>query len=119
METIPSRNAVRSYCSKNYMGKEFALPEGWEKVGRFWGVVGRKNLPRSKVMEVEISREAFVRVRRTARRWFASKGMIRRGGGALTLYTGAHLQWARVIDWAETGRCQPIDFAAPLTGQPF
>jgi len=30
-----------------------------------------------------------------------------------------HPQWSRVIDWAETGRCQPIDFAAPLTGQPF
>jgi hypothetical protein len=45
--------------------------------------------------------------------------MIRRGGGALTLYTAAHLQWARVIDWAETGRCQPVDFAAPLTRQPF
>ena len=101
------------------MGKEFAQPEGWEHVGRFWCVVGRNNLPFSKVEEMEISREAFVRVRRTARRWFASKGMIRRGGGALTLYTAAHLQWARVIDWAEMGRCQSIDFAAPLTRQPF
>ena len=119
VEPIRSRNGVMRYCSKNYMGKEFALPEGWENVGRFWGVVGRKNLPGSKVMEVEISREAFAKVRRTARRWFASKGMIRRGGGALTLYTAAHLQWARVIDWAETGRCQSIDFAAPLTRQPF
>jgi len=110
VEAIRSRDGVMPYCSKNYMGKEFALPEVWENVGRFWGVVGRKNLPRSKVLEMEISREAFVKVRRTMRRWFASKGMIRCGGGALTLYIGAHLQWARVIDWAETGSCQPIDF---------
>ena len=122
VEPIRSRNGVMRYCSKNYMGKEFAplpQPRDWENVGRFWGVVGRKNLPRSKIMEVEISREAFAKVRRTARRWFASKGMIRRGGGALTLYTAAHLQWARVIDWAETGRCQPVDFAGPLIRQPF
>ena len=119
VEAIRSKNGVMRYCSKNYMGKECAVPEGWENVGRFWGVVGRKNLPRSKVMEMEISLEAFYKVRRTARRWFASKGMIRRGGGALTLYTAAHLQWARVIDWGETGRCQPIDFSASLTCQPF
>jgi hypothetical protein len=27
-------------------------------------------------------------------------------------------KWARVIDWAETGSCQPINFAAPLICQP-
>jgi hypothetical protein len=112
VEPIRSRNGVMRYCSKNYMGKEFALPEGWEKVGRFWGVVGRKNLPRSKVMEVEISREAFVKVRRTARRWFASKGMIRRGGGTLTLYTAAHWQWLRVLELAETGASVARDWVA-------
>jgi hypothetical protein len=103
VEAIRSRNGVMRYCSKNYMGKECELPPGWENVGRFWGVVGRKNLPRSKVMEVEISREAFARVRRIARRWFASKGMRRRCSGALTLYTSAHWQWVRVLELAETG----------------
>jgi hypothetical protein len=100
------------YCSKNYMGKECDLPEGWEKVGRFWGVVGRKNLPRSKVMDVEISREALVKVRRTFRRWSASKGRIVRGGGALTLYTSAHWQWMRVLELAETGETDPRDWTA-------
>jgi hypothetical protein len=103
VEAIRSRNGVMRYCSKNYMGKEFALPDGWEKVGRFWGVVGRKNFPRSQVIGVEISRAAFAKVRRTARRWFASKGMRRRGGGALTLFTSAHWQWLRAIELAETG----------------
>jgi len=81
---------VMRYCSKNYMGKECAVPDGWENVGRFWGIVGRKNLPRSKVMEVQISRDAFHKVRRTARRWFAAKGDDpARKRGADALHVGA------------------------------
>ena len=99
------------------MGKECALPDGWEKVGRFWGVVGRKNLPRSQVMEVKISREAFAKVRRTARRWFASKGMIRRGLGALTLYTAALWQWVRGLELAETGATVTRDWLASPPSQ--
>ena len=77
------------YCSKRYMGKECALPDGWEKVGRFWGVVGRKNLPRSQVMEVKISREAFAKVRRTARRWFGiQRNDPTRSRGADPLHDG-------------------------------
>ncbi|MDR3402185.1 MAG: hypothetical protein P4L99_06765 [Chthoniobacter sp.] len=110
VEAIRSHKGVMCYCSKKYMGKECALPEGWEKVGRFWGVVGRKNLPRSRVMEVEISRDAFARVRRTARRWFASKGLKRCGGGALTLFTSAHWQWIRVLELAETGNTVARDW---------
>jgi hypothetical protein len=113
VEPIRSRNGVMRYCSKLYMGKECALPDGWEKVGRFWGVVGRRNLPRSEVMEVEISREAFAKIRRTARRWFASKGILRRGCGALTLYTSAHWQWIRVFELAETGWTEPKNWASP------
>lgn len=111
VKAIQSRNGVMRYCGKKYMGKEFALPESWERVGRFWGVVGRKNLPRSEVLEVEISREGFLKVRRFARRWFASKGMDRRGGGALTLFTGAHWQWIRVLELAETGSTATCDWA--------
>jgi hypothetical protein len=112
VEAIRSQKGVMRYCSKRYMGKECALPDGWEKVGRFWGVVGRKNLPRSQVMEVKISRAAFTRVRRVARRWFASRGMIRRSCGALTLYTTAHWQWVRVIELAETGVTPGVDWTS-------
>jgi hypothetical protein len=112
VEAIRSRNGVMCYCSKRYMGKECALPEGWEKVGRFWGVVGRKNLPRSQVLAVAISREAFAKVRRTARRWFAAKGLIRRGGGALTLFTASHWQWIRVLELSETGSTVARDWTS-------
>lgn len=107
VEAIRSRNGVMRYCGKNYMGKECELPEGWEKVGRFWGIVGRKNLPRSAVIRLDLSRDALVRVRRTVRRWFAAKGIKRRGGRTLTLFTSAHSQWLRVLELAETGATEP------------
>ena len=112
VKAIRSRNGVMRYCSKNYMGKECALPEGWENVGRFWGVVGRKKPSRSQVLEVEISQDAFFKVRRFARRWFASKGMRRRCSGALTLYTSAHWQWVRVLELADTGTTVARDWIA-------
>jgi hypothetical protein len=48
-----------------------------------------------------------------------STGLRRGGKGCARLYTEQHLQWARVLDWARTGTCQQIDFAAPLISQPF
>lgn len=90
---------------------------GWEKVGTFWGVSGRKNPSRSKVEEIEMNREAFNKVRRVARRWFAAKGMRRRSGHTLTLYTSAHWQWIRVLELAETGTTVSRDWiASPPTG---
>jgi hypothetical protein len=101
------------------MGKEFVMPPGWEHVGKFWGVIGRKNLPLSKCETMIEDRQVMIRVRRIHRRFMRSKGMRRGGKGSVRLYTEQHLQWARVLDWAETGECQPIDFSAPLESQPF
>jgi hypothetical protein len=58
-------------------------------------------------------------VRRIHPRFMRSKGLRRGGKGSVRLYTEQHLQSARVLDWARTGDCQPIDFAAPLACQPF
>ena len=64
-------------------------------------------------------RDVMIRVRRVFRRCLQSKGFRHAGKGAARLYTEEHLQWARVLDWAKSGICQPIDFAAPLICQPF
>jgi hypothetical protein len=76
------------HCSKNHVSNEFAISRT-RGIGRKSADSGassdERTCPVPKVMEMEISREAFAKVRRTARRWFASKGMIRRGGEALTL----------------------------------
>jgi len=60
-----------------------------------------------------------IRIRRIHRRFMRSKGLRRGEKGSVRLYTEQHIQWARVLDWARTGDCQPIDFAAPPIRQPF
>jgi hypothetical protein len=119
VERARSFRGVMCYAGKKYLGKEVSLPPGWENVGRFWGACGRKNLPRSRVMEFTMTKAGLHRFRRTVRRYMASKGKVWRSRNGVNLFTQEHLQWARAMDWAETGSCQPIDFSVPLTGQPF
>lgn len=71
IESIRSRNGVLAYASKKYMGKEC---EAFEGVGRFWGVFGRKNLPRSTVDRVGTSEGVAVRFVRTVRRYLERRG---------------------------------------------
>ena len=119
IERVRSARGVRRYASKSYMGKEFVMPPGWEHVGKFWGVIGRKNLPLSQCETIIEERQVLIRVHRIRRRFMRSKGLRRGGKASVRLYTEQHLQWARVLDWARTGTCQPLDFSAPLTCQPF
>jgi hypothetical protein len=119
VERARSFRGVMCYAGKKYLGKEVELPPGWDAVGRFWGALGRKHLPRSRVKEFSVTKQAAHRFRRLVRRYFASKGKVWKSRNGVTLYTQGHLQWARAVDWAETGRCQPLDFAVPLTCQPF
>jgi hypothetical protein len=88
-------------------------------MSKFWGVIGRKILPLSQCETMIEERQVMIRVRRIHRRFMRSKGLRRGGKGSVRLYTEQHVQWARVLDWARTGDCQPIDFAAPLKSQPF
>ncbi len=63
--------------------------------------------------------QALHRFRRLLRRYFASKGKRWNSQNGITFFTQEHLQWARAMDRAEAGDCQPIDFGVPLTLQPF
>ena len=45
------------------------MPEVQHKPGRFWGVVGRKNLPFGKREVREVSAKEAVQIRRTMRRY--------------------------------------------------
>lgn len=110
---------VMCYAGKKYLGKDVTLPPGWDYVGRFWGACGRKNFPRSRVMDFTMSIAGLHRFRRLVRRYMGSKGKVWRSRNGVNLFTHEHLQWARAVDWAETGSCQPIDFSVPLTRQPY
>jgi hypothetical protein len=119
VERARSFRGVMCYAGKKYMGKEFKLPPGWESVGRFWGAYGRDHFPESKVMEFKMTVAELHRFRRLVRRFFASKGKVWRSRNGVNLFTQEHLQWARALDWAATGSCQPMDFRVPLAAQPF
>ena len=100
IERVRSARGVRRYASKNYMGKECVMPPGWEHVGRFWGVIGRKNLPLSDCNELIFPRAAMIKIRRVVRRYLHSKGFRRGAKSSVRLYTEAHAQWLRVMLWA-------------------
>ena len=87
-----------AYASKRYMGKEV---DGFEGVGRFWGVLNRKALPLSKEMEFEVAEPVLVKVRRIYRRFMKSKGIRIRDNRSFTLFSRGHEHWSRVIDWAQ------------------
>ena len=65
VERVESFNGVCYYAAK-YIGKECAVE--LENCGRFWGIVGRKNLPLSEVETVAISARAAIWLRRIIRR---------------------------------------------------
>jgi len=60
---------VRAYVCK-YVGKRSGsdLPQ-WATPGRFWGIIGRKNLPTATCCQVLLPRDAFFKLRRLVRKW--------------------------------------------------
>jgi hypothetical protein len=62
-------NKVRDYAAKRYVAKKEEMPELQHKPGRFWGVVGRKNLPLGKREVREVSAKEAVQARRFMRRY--------------------------------------------------
>jgi len=64
-----AQGKMRSYVSK-YIGKtDLANYEGWEHPGRFWGIIGRKNLPPILSIKVFLSDSQYYTVKRLVRRW--------------------------------------------------
>ena len=54
---------------KRYFAKKEEMPELEHKPGRFWGVIGRKNLPFGKREDREVSAKEAVQLRRFMRRY--------------------------------------------------
>jgi len=97
---VRSKQGVMYYASKRYMGKE-CKGFGYA-VGRYWGVIARKKMPVSAVMEFDLSVSAEIRFRRLVRKYLEHKGYSRCIGkfGKFTLFTNAMLDWAKAADWA-------------------
>ena len=72
IEKLRSWRGVASYVAK-YMSK--VIEGGWENVGRFWGIVGRAQMPWSPVGEEFLDYRTAILIRRTARRYLRSRGI--------------------------------------------
>lgn len=125
-EKIRSRNGVMCYAGKNYMGKTVLgmdLTDAprpltreqarWEEPGRFWGVIGRKQLPISERVVFRVTGKTANRYLRTVRKWAKKKGLWIPGKGAARIYTNQQAQFARLLDWAEDRHLVPLN----LTGE--
>lgn len=72
VEPVRSREGVMWYASK-YMGKTFKTPEDcrelWHKIGRYWGVFNRKNLPLAPEVEMEVTDQETITLIRYMRKY--------------------------------------------------
>lgn len=75
-ERLNSRRAVMSYLG-GYVSKADQTRPG-ECFGRYWGIVGRQNLPFCESRSMELDPKVGVKVNRTARRFIAAMGRARR-----------------------------------------
>jgi hypothetical protein len=114
----PARSirGVMAYAGKRYLGKTVVLPEGWEHVGRYWGVVGRKHVPVSASVSATLTAYGWSRVKRLMRRTLHARGK-RLDGRCNNFYTQAHRQWHRAFCWAEGEPIQSVDFTRYATGE--
>ena len=69
VEKLKGLHGAYAYAAKRYVAKKEDLPEMEHKPGRFWGVIGRKNLPFGKREVREVSAKEAVQIRRTMRRY--------------------------------------------------
>ncbi len=69
VEKIRTAKGAFAYAAKRYVAKKEEMPELEHKPGRFWGVVGRKNLPLGKREVREVSAKEAVQIRRFMRRY--------------------------------------------------
>jgi hypothetical protein len=67
---VRSWRGTRAYVSK-YLAKVGPVPEGY--TGRFWGVIGRKNMP-TEVIRIILDDPQFYRLKRIIRKWLAKRG---------------------------------------------
>lgn len=96
VQPVRTWNGVRSYASK-YLGKTFEV-QGWEAVGRYWGVIGRDNIPFGELVEQEVTREKAIEIMRYQRRFTHREGT---GKKSSTIFCDVD-QWIEKIGLTES-----------------
>lgn len=68
VEMVRSWKGVMSYSAK-YLGKVVEMPDGWENVGRYWGVFSRAAIPWAVLVSTESSYKKACELMRWLRRY--------------------------------------------------
>jgi len=69
VEKLRTTKGAFAYVAKRYVAKKQEMSELKHKPGRFWGVIGRKNLPLGKREDREVCAKEAVQIRRFMRRY--------------------------------------------------
>jgi len=69
VERLKTVKGAFAYAGKRYMAKKEDMPDMEHKPGRFWGVIGRKNLPLGKREDRQVAGKEAVQIRRIMRRY--------------------------------------------------
>jgi hypothetical protein len=69
VEKLRRPKGAFAYAAKRYVAKKEELPELEHKPGRFWGVIGHKNLPFGKREDRQMAAKQAVQLRRFIRRY--------------------------------------------------
>ena len=72
VEKLRTTKGAFAYAAKRYVAKKEEMAELEHKPGRFWGVVGRKNVPFGKREDREVTASQAVKLRRVMRRYRVS-----------------------------------------------
>jgi hypothetical protein len=124
VERARSVRGVQCYVAKKYMGKSFVAPKGWNDVGRYWGVMGRKHAPRAQRIKVEIGKADAFKFRRLIRKHFKLRGIKRdkfgaRRLGRLAVFTQSQYEWARALAFCCGAEIEARQIGFPLGSCPF
>jgi hypothetical protein len=80
VEKVTSHRGLVAYLCK-YLAKPVeTLPEGWQTPGRWWGIVGRGNLPPRPCVIAKLDFCQAAQLRRLLRRWLRSISRNRKVG---------------------------------------
>ena len=95
VQQVYNQKGVLAYAAK-YLGKTFEV-EGWEKVGRYWGIINRNNIPFGELVKQEVTYKKAVEILRYGKRF---TGLKKRNNRSLNIFCDAD-QWIEKLEIGE------------------
>ena len=96
VQQVYNQKGVLAYAAK-YLGKTFEV-EGWQKVGRYWGIINRSNIPFGELVIEEVTYKKAVEILRYGKRF---TGLKKHNNRSLNIFCDAD-QWIEKIGLQES-----------------